>query len=307
MTKIWDTKQQFFFAILICSVGAIISALAVTVFLAPMNIPVGGFTGIATILSTSGIIKLSIGIITLIMNIPLFIMSYRQLGSRFGILSLISTLIYTISMDILARVPALISFSAEITDINLSIVYGSVVYGIGLGMIIRTGGSTGGSDMLANMITRKMNRFNIGFIIFGIDFVVIFMAAVVYRSYTAPLYAFLASFLTAKVIDYLIEGGKRSKAYYIFSDKVEEISAAIIRDLHRGATGFKVTGMYTHKERNMIMCLVYRTQTAHLKKIVKSIDQYAFLFATNVNEAIGEGFTPFEETKEKKNKKKISK
>ncbi len=299
MNIMWGTKKQIAGSILTCALGAMVMSLALTVFLAPMKIPVGGFTGIATILSTSGIIKLSIGIITLIMNVPLFLFSYRQLGSRFGVLSIISTLIYTITMDLFARIPALIEFSAEINDVALSTVYGASVYGLGLGLIIRTGGSTGGSDMLANVISRRFNKHNVGALIFGIDFIVIFMSGIVFKSYIAPLYAFLTSFLTSKVVDYLIEGGKRSKVFYIFTSKVEEISAAIIKDLHRGATNFKGTGMYTHLERNMILCLVFRTQATTLRKIVKNLDPHAFIFASNVHEAFGEGFTPFEEKKDK--------
>lgn len=305
MNKIWDTKNQLIGAILVCSLGAMIMSLAITVFLAPLKIPVGGFTGIATVLSTSGLIKISIGMLTLLMNIPLFIFSYKQLGSRFGILSIIATLVYTITMDLFARIPALVEFGASLNDLALSVVYGSSVYGLGLGLIIRTGGSTGGSDMLANVISRRYNKHNLGFIIFSIDFIVILMAAIVFKSFITPLYAFLTSFLTSKVVDYLIEGGKRSKAYYIFTEKVDEISAAIIKDLHRGATTFKGMGMYTHKDRNMILCLVLRTQTATLKKIVRNTDEKAFMFATNVNEAFGEGFAPFESKKKKEMNKKI--
>lgn len=273
-------------------------SLAITLFLGPMKIPVGGFTGIATILSTSGLIKLSIGLITLLMNIPLFLFSYRYLGSRFGILSIISTLIYTVTMDLFSRIGVFINFSSQINDMALATIYGASVYGIGLGLIIRAGGSTGGSDMLANIISRRFNRHNVGFIIFSIDFIVILMSGIVFRSYITPLYAFLTSFLTSKVVDYLVDGGKRSKAYYIFTDKAEEISKAIIGEMNRGATCFKGIGMYTHKERNMILCLVFRTQTAQLKKIVKDIDNRAFMFSCNVQEAFGEGFTPFDKNKE---------
>lgn len=293
MLKIWGTKKQFVGSILFCVIGALIMSFAVTVFLAPIKIPVGGFTGIATILSTSGLINLSIGVITLILNIPLFLFSYKQLGSRFGILSIISTLIYTVSMDLMVRVPALTEFYQQINDHMLAMIYGASLYGIGLGIIIRTGGSTGGSDMLANVIGRKTNNNNIGILIFIIDFAVILLAGIVFKSYVLPLYAFITTFMSSKVIDYLIEGGKRSKAYYIFSERTDEIAAAIIKDLRRGVTAFKGKGMFTNKDRNMLLCLVLRTQTAQLKKIVKSVDPHAFLFATNINEAFGEGFTPF--------------
>jgi len=288
-------KNHLTGSIVMCFAGSVVMSFGLILFLAPMKIPVGGFTGIATILSTSGIVPLSIGILTLLMNIPLFIFSYNQIGSRFGVLSLISTLIYTITMDLFSRVPAFIDFSNQLHDVALSAVYGSIVYGLGLGLIIKAGGSTGGSDMLAYVIGKKIHRPSVGFIIFAIDFLVIALSGIVFKSYITPLYAFLTSFMTSKVVDYLIEGGKRSKVFYIFSDKVEEISKAIIEELHRGATAFKGTGMYTHKERNMIICLINRTQTSLLKKIVKKIDERAFLFISNVNEAIGEGFSPMDQ------------
>ncbi|MGI6701270.1 MAG: YitT family protein [Christensenellales bacterium] len=299
MNKIFETKKQFIASALTCIAGAAIMSFSIILFLAPMKIPVGGFTGIATVLSTSGIIKLSIGALTLIMNIPLFLFSYRHLGSRFGVLSIISTLVFTISMDVFSNIKAFQNFSAQMTDMALSAVYGATIHGIGLGLIIRAGGSTGGSDMLANVIGRKFHTHNIGYIIFIIDFIVILMSGLVFKSYILPLYAFLTTFLTSKVIDYLIEGGKRTKVYYIFSEKIEEISAAILADLKRGVTAFKGTGMYTRKERNMIVCLINRTQTNSLKKLVKNIDKNAFIFAVNAHEAFGEGFTPIVDNKQK--------
>ena len=134
MTKLWDTKKQLSFAIIFCSLGGIIAALAVTIFLAPMKIPVGGFTGIATILSTSGLVNISIGHLTLLMNIPLFMFSYRLLGNRFGILSIISTLVYTLAMDAFARMEFITNLATQLDDIGLAVLYGSIVYGIGLGI-----------------------------------------------------------------------------------------------------------------------------------------------------------------------------
>ena len=300
MINIWASRNKFIGSIIICVFGALVMALAITVFLAPMQIPVGGFTGIATVLSTSGLIKLPIGTLTLLINIPFFLFSYKMLGSRFGVLSIISTLVYTLSMNVFEKAPFLINFASEITDKALATVYGASVYGFGLGIIVRSGGSTGGNDMVANILIKYNNRINIGNVIFGIDFFVILLSAVVFRSYIAPLYAFLTAFLSAKVVDYLIEGGKSSKAYYIFSDKSEEISKALISDLHRGVTTFKGMGMYTNRERNMILCLVLRSQAAMLKNIVKTIDPQAFLFASNVNEAFGHGFTPIESNQTKK-------
>ena len=305
MLKMFATKNQLVGAIIVCVIGALTMAFAITVFLAPMQIPVGGFTGIATIFSTSGLIKLPIGTLTLLINIPFFLFSYKMLGSRFGVLSIISTLVYTMAMNIFANMGFLAEFGAGINDKALSTVYGASVYGLGLGLIVRMGGSTGGNDMVANMLVKRDNRINVGNVIFGIDFLVIILSAVVFRSYVAPLYAFITSFLSAKVVDYLIEGGKRSKAYYIFSEKSEEVGKTLISELQRGATAFSCRGMYTNKERQMVLCLVLRSQAAMLKNIVKSVDKHAFIFATNVNEAFGEGFTPIEH--KPANERKITK
>ncbi|MGI6213368.1 MAG: YitT family protein [Christensenellales bacterium] len=303
----WVNKNHLAGSIAVCCFGAIIMALAITIFLAPMQIPVGGFTGIATILSTSGIINISIGTLTLLLNVPLFLFSYRSLGSRFGILSLISTVVYTMAITLTERSTALNALARQMTDKALATVYGASVYGLGLGLIIRMGGSTGGNDMVANLLAEKVGKANIGNVIFGIDFLVILLAAIVYKSFLAPLYAFLTSFLSAKVVDYIIEGGKSSKAYFIFSQKHQEIGQAIIEKLQRGVTSFRGLGMYTNAERQMLLCLVFRSQAVMMKNIVKNIDDKAFMFATNVSEAFGYGFTPFEPDKKIYRKKKIIK
>lgn len=307
MLKGWMEKDHIVGSIIICSFGAIAMALAITIFLAPMKIPVGGFTGIATILSTSGLVHMSIGTLTLLLNIPLFLVSYRSLGSRFGVLSIISTIVYTMAINLTERIPIFYELAAQMTDKALATVYGASVYGLGLGLIIRMGGSTGGNDMVANLLSEKIGRANIGNVIFGIDFFVILMSAIVFKDFLAPLYAFLTSFLSAKVVDYIIEGGKSSKAYFIFSQKYQEIGQALMDKLGRGVTSFKGQGMYTNSERQMLLCLIFRSQAVMMKNIVKSIDSDAFMFATNVSEAFGYGFTPFETEKKIYRKKKISK
>lgn len=294
MLKKWIGKNNLLGSIVICCFGAVAMAFAITVFLAPMKIPVGGFTGIATILSTSGLIKISIGTLTLLLNVPLFLFSYRSLGSRFGILSIIATVVYTMAINLLELSPTLVHFASQMTDKSLATVYGASVYGLGLGLIIRMGGSTGGNDMVANLLSEKIGKANIGNVIFGIDFFVILMSAIVFRDFLAPLYAFLTSFLSAKVVDYVIEGGKSSKAYFIFSQHYQEIGQAIMGELGRGVTSFKGLGMYTNAERQMLLCLVFRSQAVMMKRIVKNIDPQAFMFATDVSEAFGYGFTPFE-------------
>ncbi len=305
MLKEWADRNHLAGSILICCFGAIAMAFSITVFLAPMQIPVGGFTGIATILSTSGLIKISIGTLTLLLNIPLFLFSYRSLGSRFGVLSIVSTIVYTMAINLLEHSSGLAHLALQMTDKALATVYGASVYGLGLGLIIRMGGSTGGNDMVANLLSEKVGKANIGNVIFGIDFFVILMSAIVYKSFLAPLYAFLTSFLSAKVVDYVIEGGKSSKAYFIFSHNYQEIGQAIMEKLGRGVTSFKGLGMYTNAERQMLLCLVIRSQAAMMKNIVKNIDTQAFMFATDVSEAFGYGFTPFEQ-EGKQRKKKLS-
>ena len=303
MLKGWVDKNHLVGSILICCFGAVAMAFSITVFLAPMQIPVGGFTGIATILSTSGILRIPIGTLTLLLNIPLFLFSYRSLGSRFGVLSLISTIVYTMAINLLESSTGLAHLASQMTDKALATVYGASVYGLGLGLIIRMGGSTGGNDMVANLLSEKVGKANIGNVIFGIDFFVILMSAIAFRSFLAPLYAFLTSFLSAKVVDYVIEGGKSSKAYFIFSHNYQEIGQAIMGKLGRGVTSFKGMGMYTNAERQMLLCLVIRSQAVMMKNLVKSIDPEAFMFATDVAEAFGYGFTPFEPDKNTRRKK----
>jgi uncharacterized membrane-anchored protein YitT (DUF2179 family) len=198
----------------------------------------------------------------------------------------------------ISGLPALPELAA--LDKTLALVYGSAFFGVGLGMVIKVGGSTGGSDMLGNYISTRFHVQRIAGIIFCIDASVILLSAIVFRSISAPLYAFLASFLSAKVMDYIVEGKKASRAYYIFSDKHKEIADALLHGLGRGVSGINTTGMYTNQERKMLLCIVLPAQIPLLRGIVMDIDAKAFIFGTNVHETFGQGFADIHEAKAKK-------
>lgn len=288
----FGTTKNFIITVLSCVACTFIMAFGVSIFLVPQKIAAGGFTGLATLINYITGTKLSVGAIVFLLNLPLFILSTKNLGSKFGLLSIISTISYTVFIDVVKVLSITPTLIEAIQDKTLCVIYGSVLLGAGLGSIVKMGGSTGGSDMLANLIVNKINFAKIGFSVFAIDATVIAASFFVYKDFQAPLYAFIATFLSAKIIDYIIEGGKINKVYYIFSDKAEEIGEEIVKKLKRGATIWSGTGIYTKKERQVLMCLVLRSQSGSLKSLIKQVDPKAFLFCTNSTEAFGEGFTP---------------
>lgn len=271
--------------------GAMLLSAGFSLFLVPLNVAPGGFGGLAALIShlfwESAGVELPVGLLTLLLNIPLYLIAFKKLGNKHGIYSILGVLLYSLFIDLFAMVyPHL---ELEQIDSMLSIVYGGVLSGIGLGLIIKMGATTGGSDMLAIIIVSKIKWVSVGTVLLIVDAAVVAMSIFIY-DLTSALYAFIAIFLTTVLVDYVVEGTRSAKAYYIITDKAEDISFSIFEVIGRGATLFPAKGMYTRSDKDVLLCIVTRTQIAELKSIVKHTDPFAFMFSTSVKEVIGEGF-----------------
>ncbi len=258
-----------------------------SVFLAPRGIVAGGFSGLALMLESFlrnfTDVEISIGVIYLLMNIPIYFFGFKNLGKYFVLMSLIGTVCYSIFID-------QITLNIVVEDHLLCSLYGGIFSGIGLGFVVRGNGSTGGSDMVGMIVHKKFNKISIGNTNLIIDVVVVSLNVLYTKSLIMALYAVLSIYIRGIITDYIEEGPRAVKAVYIISEKSQEIAEKILYDLGRGTTGLYAFGGFSGKDKKMIMTLVSRRQMHSLNTIIFSIDETAFVFSTNCKDAIGNGF-----------------
>jgi len=251
-------------------------------FLVPNKIAAGGVSGIATIVYYAA--RFPVGLTMLIINVPLFLIGIRKLGVGFGIRSLFGTVTISLAVDLLAPV-----LPVPTREPLLASIYGGIVTGIGIGIVFRNRGTTGGTDLAAAIVNNYM-KMSVGVVLFMIDAAVIAAAGITFKSAELALYALLTIFLTSRVIDMVQEGFGYAKAALIISDRPREISEAILSQMDRGVTTLKGKGMYTGTDRDVVFSVVTRAEISILKKLVHSIDPKAFVILTDVHEVLGEGF-----------------
>lgn len=264
------------------TIGVLLTAIGLDAFLVPAKIAAGGLSGVATILYH--LFNLPVGLMMLIMNVPLFIWSFLRLGWRYTVNSVYGTIALSVFVDLLApHIPLLTK------DLLLASLYGGVLMGIGLGFVFRFSGTTGGTELVA-AILRTYVGINIGQLLFIIDGVVVLWAGFVFKSAELAMYALITIFLTAWIIDMVIEGFSSAKAFMIITRKADQISQAIIKELDRSATSWKARGMYTGEEQEVLISVVGRAEVTRLKDIVKEKDPTAFIILADVHDVLGEGF-----------------
>lgn len=286
--------------ILFILVGIFLMGLAFNSFFYANNIAPGGFGGLAAVISDLFNVKLhwfyiSPTILYLIMNAVLIFFALKSLGTKYFFYSLTGILLYSLCIEFL-------KIDLHITDMFLASVFGAVCMGVGTGLVVRGGGSTGGGEMLGNILNYYNNDITVGTVIIIVDASVSVLSLATY-GLTNCLYTLFAIFIAGKITDLVLEGAKGTKAYYIISDKYEQIADAILNKLYRGATLISGKGVYSKQEKNMLLCLLNKYEARNLKDIVFEIDEDAFLFSTSVHEAYGNGFDKKIKYKSKKDKK----
>ena len=267
-------------------VGLIFCALGFNLFLIPNNIAAGGFTGIAQLINS--VTGFPVGTVALVLNVPLFLVSMKSLGLRFGMRSLIATIGFSLLLDNL-HVPVITH------DLWLSTVYGGLVSGLGFGLILRGSATTGGTDMLASLIHRLIPSIRVSVGMFIIDGLVILASAFVYDT-AAAMYALICILISNVVIDFVLEGPNSSHSFFIISDKSDKIAARIMQELDRGVTGLEGMGMYSHQHKRVLLCVVSRMETVTLRRIVFSVDPRAFVISAKAHDTYGEGFKEIEKS-----------
>ena len=272
-------------------VGAVIYAVAFQFFLYPNAIVSGGVTGIAMIVNA--FTKWPVGMMIIVMNIPLFLLSWRQFGMSYMVGSLVGMGLSSVLVDLLA-----VSDFVATTDPMLAAIIGGVIKGLGLGIIYYEGASTGGIDILAKMLRQKHSDINFGTMILIMDTAIIVIYAAVLGKYESAMYSLIAMFVVTKVIDLVLYGIDNSCLCYIISQNSQDLIDSIISGpLHRGVTILEGEGAYSHREEHVIMCVIKRNQIGELRRLVKAVDENAFFIVSNVKNVFGKGFESISEVK----------
>ena len=267
--------------------GTALFALGFNLFLAPNELNAGGLSGLAQIVvQVSGVG--SVGIISALLNLPLFALGGMKIGKRFFWGSMAGTLALTAFLELFRFLP---QFQTE--DPLIAALYGGVLGGIGLGIVFSAGASTGGSDIIVRLMKRKMQNVNIGTINICFDLAVATLTGLAFRDMSKALYSGVAIFVTGQVIDAVVYRFDYSKAVLIISEQHEAVAQMIMKDLDRGATFLHGEGSYSHTPRKVIFTVVKRQQVAELKRQVVEIDPGAFIVVQEAHQVLGEGFARY--------------
>lgn len=265
------------------SIGTLIMAIAINLFLGPNTIAPGGVTGLGIVIQklTNGLIK--VWATNLIINIPLFIGGVLTLGKSFGAKTLYATVVLSFFIWLVPQ-------TYVTQDLLLSAVFGGVLLGIGLGIVFKFGGTTGGTDLAGAILNRFFPVFSTANFMMAIDFIIVAASGAASGKLEYPLYSVISLYISVRVIDLVLEGLGYAKALTIISDKPNEIGNEILKRLDRGVTVLKGKGFYTGNDKDVLLCVVNRSQFTKLKEIIHNIDSKAFIMVTEVNEVLGEGF-----------------
>lgn len=287
-------SKKWFLNYSMITFGAFILAASFVLFITPNKIVPGGVYGLSIVIHylTKGMFSfapegLPVGVMGLILDIPLTIIAIRLLGNRFGLKSVYGLVMSSFFID---GITIFWGYKPLVeNDTLLSCIFGGLLFGIGLAIIFRAKGATGGTDTLA-MILTKYTRMPLGQLLIYIDSVVVLIGLIAFKDWKVPLYSWIVIFITGKVIDYLMQGPGLEKTVFIISDKYELIRHKILFDLQRGATMLHGEGMYEGNPKKIIYCNLTRRELSTLQEYIISIDPDAFLTVMDANQVIGNGF-----------------
>lgn len=273
--------KNIFFILL----GSAIFGFGLVNFNMQNNLAEGGFTGITLLLYF--LFNIDPSYSNLVLNIPLFFVGWKLLGRTSFYYTILGVISLSVFLWIFQRFPVDMPLK---DDMTLAALFAGVFIGVGLGIIFRYGGTTGGVDIIARLV-QKYIGWNMGKTMFLFDFLVIITSLIYYLTYTEAMYTLVAVFVAARVIDFIQDGAYAAKGATIISARNEEISAKIMQEMDRGVTILKGQGSYSKQETNVLYCVVSKNEVFRLKQVITSVDAYAFVAVSDVHDVLGEGFT----------------
>ncbi len=269
--------------------GAVIDAAGISVLLYPNGIITGGIMGISMILNK--LFSTPVGLLTIVFNVPLFIVAWRTQGLKFLVGSLLGMGLSSVLLDVFSLFTTVYVTSNQL----LAGIIGGAVSGFGMGIIYSAGGSTGGVDIVAKVLRRRYPYANLGSIVMVLNAVVFALYALVLGKYEAAMYSVVTAFVSSRVIDTVLYGLNYSKICFIISEKGSAISESITRELHRGVTVLSGRGAYSGQEKTVLLCAIKKQQILELKKIVRQTDPDAFVIISESRDVMGNGFQILED------------
>lgn len=286
--------RQWFYVV----AGALLLASAFVLFITPYRIVPGGVYGMGVVLNylMPGI---QVGTFGLAMDIPLLIIAFRLFGAKFGVKTIVAAVLTPVMMNGLTYLvgsdPAtMLGGKIDLSgDVLLSCIFGGTIMGAGIGLILKTHATSGGTDIVAMIVSRYFHM-PISRAVLYVDSLVVLFGLVVLGDWKLPLYSLVTIFVSSRVIDYIVDGGSGDKLLFILSGQHDAIRAYILDDLDRGGTYIKASGMYTGDDKEMIFVVVSRREVALMRDQIREVDPEAFMIVVDAHETLGEGFKTFE-------------
>ena len=284
------TKSELFRNTLMIFFGSALFALGFDLFLEPSGINCGGVSGIAMLVVYATRVEwLTVGILSAMINIPLFFFGYRQIGKYFFFGSMFGMLISSVGFDLFAKILPVVPM-----DPLIAAIFGGVTVGAGLGVVFLAGASTGGTDIVARLLKLRFRNFPIGKLMLSMDLLIAVATGIVYRQFTNTLYSIITLYLSSVVLDKVVYGMDFSKVALIISDKYEDIATAIDGKLDRGVTLLQGQGFYKRSDKYVLLSAVKKKQLAQLKELVMDIDPDAFIILQDAQQVLGDGFKRYD-------------
>lgn len=268
--------------LMIILVGTFIYAAGIGLFLDPNELAPGGVVGLSVILSHS--VGIETGTWYFLLNIPIVILGWWKFGGKFISYSFLAVAFNSIFTNIFGH------FSAITDNLFLASIAGSILVGTGIGLVLRTGATTGGMDIVIKVLRKKYPAIKTSTFFITIDIIIVAIAGFVFKDFNLAMYAFITVVLQGRVMDFILYGSDEARLIYIVSNKTEEMLPRILEELEIGATVLTGKGGYSNQEREIIMCVIKKRGTPKLEEIVKEVDGKAFMIITSANEIYGEGY-----------------
>ncbi|MBO2527580.1 MAG: YitT family protein [Clostridiales bacterium] len=282
--------KQNFWKLVMIAVGSAVFSLGFDLFLDPNGINCGGVSGIAMLIVYGVKTKwLTVGILSALINIPLFFLGYKQIGKYFFFGSLLGMAISSVCFDLFAAI-----LPVPTVDPLVASLFGGVMIGAGLGVVFLAGASTGGVDIVARVLKLKLRNFPIGKIILCMDLCTAVATGIVYRDFNNTLYSIITLVLSSIVLDKVVYGMDFAKVALVVSEKHEQIADAIAVQLERGVTYLDGEGYYSRTDKTVLLTAVKKKQLAQLKEIVMTVDPNAFMILQDAQQVLGDGFKAYD-------------
>lgn len=271
--------------------GTFILAVGINVFMSPNKISAGGVTSLGTILLHLFGVRMSVT--NLVCNVVLFLFGFRKLG-KYAVIQTASGIVFlSLFLELTSLIP---TFHVKNDgDLLIASVTGGVLMGVGIGLVVRQGASTGGSDFAGLILKRLLPHIPLATIIMVIDWTIVLVSGIVFKSLSVTFYSLLALFVCSLLTDKIMTFGDNAKMVQIFSSHAQEITDHVLKDFERGVTGIHCVGMFEKNETLMLECIVKPRELPLYLSMVKKIDPNAFVIIANVQEVLGEGFKKMED------------